>query len=194
MVSATRTISSADSASSAWRSETWIVTGTTRRLGPASIITSRPGWPHSAARYSVWPGWAKPAAFSTDLAIGLVTIPSTAPARASRTAASMLPMMAGALAGSGRPAPAATDSCVAASTGSRSGNTRRASASEPTVASGPINTKRSPECRSRRQAASVISGPMPEGSPRVSASMEPPEGQGRRPWTPPGPAALGPDP
>ena len=56
VVRATRTIASVDSVSSACRSDTWIVTGTTRRLGPASIIASDPDRSVSAARYSVWPG------------------------------------------------------------------------------------------------------------------------------------------
>ncbi len=45
--------------SSARRSETWIVTGTTRSCGQASIITGVP--PVSSPRNSVWPGCGKPA-------------------------------------------------------------------------------------------------------------------------------------
>ncbi len=45
--------------SSMRRSEACTVIGTTRRSGLASIITGR-GAPVSAARNSVWPGWAKP--------------------------------------------------------------------------------------------------------------------------------------
>ncbi|GAA0596633.1 hypothetical protein GCM10009416_38680 [Craurococcus roseus] len=44
-------------------SGSWTVTGTTRNCGQASSITGgTPGRPASSARYSVWPGWAKPAA------------------------------------------------------------------------------------------------------------------------------------
>ena len=80
-IRAVATIRSVDSSPSASRSERWMVTGTTASAGDHSIITGCGAWPPSAAssaRNSVWPGWRKPARYSTLLAIGLVT---TAPAR-----------------------------------------------------------------------------------------------------------------
>ena len=38
----------------------WIVTGTTRKPPPTSIITGVEPGPARSARYSVWPGWRKP--------------------------------------------------------------------------------------------------------------------------------------
>ncbi len=82
--------------------ERWMVTGTTRSWGQASIIaTSTP--PASSARNSVWPGWRKPASCSVFFWIGLVTTPAIVPAWANRTARSMASMVAAALATSGRP-------------------------------------------------------------------------------------------
>ena len=43
-------------------SGSWIVTGTTRSSGQASSITGATPVPAISARYSVWPGCAKPAA------------------------------------------------------------------------------------------------------------------------------------
>ena len=41
----------------------WVVTGTVRSVGPASIITTFPGeTPHRSATNSVWPGCEKPIA------------------------------------------------------------------------------------------------------------------------------------
>ena len=116
------TIASMLSSARARRSETWIVTGITRSIGAASIITSRPAAPVSTARNSVWPGWGKPARVRTALLIGLVTTASTSPERASDTARSMLAMMPGALALFG--APAVTGACKATgSTGIAPANT-----------------------------------------------------------------------
>ena len=42
-------------------SGTWVVTGTVRSVGPASIIATLAGdTPQRSATNSVWPGWAKP--------------------------------------------------------------------------------------------------------------------------------------
>ena len=61
---AVATISSVDSAAGTWLSGMWMVTGTVRSAGPASIITavkSLPVWDDARwARYSVCPGWRKP--------------------------------------------------------------------------------------------------------------------------------------
>ena len=67
-----------------------MVTGTTRSAGAASIITGS-GAPQRWARYSVWPGKAKPApCLSTALLIGLVQTASASPLRASATARAMI--------------------------------------------------------------------------------------------------------
>ena len=80
-----------------------MVTGTTRNSGQASIMaTSTP--PASSARYSVWPGWRKPASCRVFFWMGLVTMPATSPASASLAARSMASRVAGALTGSGWPA------------------------------------------------------------------------------------------
>ncbi len=102
------------------RSETWIVTGTTRSCGQASIITGVP--PVSSPRNSVCPGCGKPAWYSTALLIGLVTTAPASPACTRRTARSMLAMTAGALAGSGWPGRAISGSDTG-STGSAAPNT-----------------------------------------------------------------------
>ena len=61
----------------------WMVTGTTRSSGAASIITGVAGLPKSsslsAPRNSVWPGNANPASFSAFFWIGLVTIADASP-------------------------------------------------------------------------------------------------------------------
>jgi hypothetical protein len=57
------TISSMVSRSGTSRSGTWVVTGTVRRVGPASIIaTMSAATPQRSATNSVWPGWVKPIA------------------------------------------------------------------------------------------------------------------------------------
>ena len=64
-----------------------MVTGTTLRSGPASIITgvdaSPKSSPASAPRNSVWPGNSKPTAFSAFFWIGLVTTADALPLRTS---------------------------------------------------------------------------------------------------------------
>ena len=66
------------------------VTGTTAIASLQSIMTGcgagSPGRAARAARYSVWPGWRKPAAYSTCLAIGFVTSAAASP-RATRATA-----------------------------------------------------------------------------------------------------------
>ncbi len=80
----------------------WMVSGTTRNWSDASIITARRA-PVRCARNSVWPGKAKPAAFSTALWMGAVTIAAASPFRHLATAISIASVTAGALAGSGLP-------------------------------------------------------------------------------------------
>ena len=58
----------------------WMVSGTTRNVSLASIITARRA-PVRWARNSVWPGKAKPAAFSTALWMGAVTSAAASPSR-----------------------------------------------------------------------------------------------------------------
>ena len=67
----------------------WVVTGTVRRVGPASIIATLPGEiPQRSATNSVWPGWAKPIAYSCCLLTGPVTTAAALPDRARPTASS----------------------------------------------------------------------------------------------------------
>ena len=56
------TISAGVSRAMACFSGSWMVTGTTRNSGQASSITGATPVPAISTRYSVWPGWAKPAA------------------------------------------------------------------------------------------------------------------------------------
>ena len=76
-------------------------------LSLASIITARRA-PVRWARNSVWPGKAKPAAFSTDLWIGAVTMAAASPSRQACTAISMASVTAAALAALGLPGTAVT--------------------------------------------------------------------------------------
>ena len=91
---AMRSVSSTASkvtASIAARSDRWIVTSTVRSSSLASIMRTGGGRPGdaSACSISVWPGNPMPAAASASLWIGAVTMPATAPPRASSTACSM---------------------------------------------------------------------------------------------------------
>ena len=92
-----------------------MVTGTTASSGDHSIITGLTGLPvHSCAsrpKNSVWPGSAKPEAYSTFLATGLVTIAAARPAITSATARRIEAIAAGALVASGLPGAAVTASC-----------------------------------------------------------------------------------
>ncbi len=160
----------------------WMVTGTTRSKGDASIITGS-GAPERCARNSVWPGKAKPApSLSAFLLIGLVQSASAAPLRTNSTPRAMMAMTAPAFSGSARPgsggrgsgcgstgSPAAM--AAAASAGAaigRTGMPRRA----PSAAmwSGSPIRKKGRRSRSAPQALSAISGPIPAGSPSVSAT------------------------
>jgi hypothetical protein len=166
----------------------WTVSGTVRKDPADSIITGSAAWPASRAiwaRKSVWPWWAKPVRYSASLWIGLVTIPATRPSSASAAAASMAPTTAGAAAGSslpGKPCPsngasstgsavpkAATASSVAAMT-ARGTSIPNRLARRARQSALPTTTKASPPGARRCQAINAISGPMPAGSPRVSAS------------------------
>ena len=110
------TISSLESWASASRSERWMVTGTTASAGDHSIITgcgARPPLAASSARNSVWPGWRKPARYSTLLAIGLVTTAPALPRLTWSTAWRMEASAAVALVSSGCPGRAVAISPVA---------------------------------------------------------------------------------
>ena len=80
-----------------------MVTGTSARSGDQSIITACAGAPVassvSLARYSVWPGSAKPLLYSTVLATGLVTTAKARFASTSATAARIEAIAAGPLVG-----------------------------------------------------------------------------------------------
>ena len=83
------TIAALDSVSTASRSAMWIVTGTTRSLRAGQHHHRRFGRPASSARYSVCPGWRKPARYSASLLIGLVTRAAARPPATSATARSI---------------------------------------------------------------------------------------------------------
>ena len=149
----------------------WIVNGTTRKGGStpeeASIITAR-SRPVSAARYSVWPGKPKPAAVSTDLWIGAVTIAAALPLRHASTARAIAPVTALAFAGEGWPGSARTAppiSTIAAS--SPRGSTLANAAAFRKTSVLPISSIGRPRTDplSCDQALTATSGPMPEGSP-----------------------------
>jgi hypothetical protein len=169
----------------------WTVSGTTLRSSDTSSMTgAAPLTPKcrsaSAPRNSVWPGCAKPADMSTLFAMGLVTSARAAPRLTASTAASMAAMTAGALAESG--VPATTGAAQATDqTGSRVSNSAGAGArsdtasmptSRPSAAARAARTPGSPSTAngasacSRRasHAMSVMSGPIPAGSPMVTAS------------------------
>ena len=135
-------------------SGTWIVTGTTASISLQIIITGRggvrPGGTESAARNSVWPGWAKPARVSTNLAIGLVTTAPARPALTKPTAAVIDSMVA----------PALTESGIAGL--GRHG--RRRSAAAPRAARGGTPRRRSRD-RPRRpgRPAEPVGEPLDEG-------------------------------
>ncbi len=177
-------IASVSSMSIARRSEACTVTGTTRSSGLASIMIGRLAAPVSSARNSVWPGWAKPASYSAALLMGLVTTPLTSPRIAKAAACRMDAMMAGALAGSLRPATAGTarrtgstgrasantEAACAALATSRTGTDRPSEAASAVSRSGSSSaTNAAPPAWRASQVASRISPPMPAGSPIVTA-------------------------
>src|SRR5258706_12926390 len=136
----------------------WMVSGTTRNLSLASIITARRA-PVRWARNSVWPGKAKPAPFSTALWMGAVTSAAASPARHDATAISIVSVTAAALALSGLPGMAVTLVLVGISA---HGCAEKIPAS-PTSFSGWVPTLPT-KCA---KAASATSGPIPDGSPMV---------------------------
>src|SRR6185437_2965654 len=136
----------------------WMVSGTTRSFSLASIITARRA-PVSAARNSVWPGWGKPAWFSTALLIGAVTRAAAQPLTQALTARSMAPVTASALSASILPGMAFTRAWVGMTCSRWDAN----SAGSPTSRSG-RPPMRPPKCS---KAARATSGPMPAGSPMV---------------------------
>ena len=176
------TIASTVSAAGTAESGICTVTGTTRSIGPASIITGTPP-PARSLSHIVCPVWPMPASSSVVLASGFVTTAAAAPDRASDTARSTERTIAGACAGSGRPGTTAA-ARRSGSTGSARGKTDAASAIESTARtstpkpgraasparwSGSAMTAKGCPPRSAAQAESVISGPIPAGSPIVSA-------------------------
>ncbi len=89
VVRARATISSTVSVDGTSASGSWIVIGTTRSVGPASIITAfSRATPHRSATNSVCPGWRKPIAARRLLAMGPVTMPAAVPDRARPVAVS----------------------------------------------------------------------------------------------------------
>ena len=175
--------SSRVSAPGTWASGTWTVTGTTRSAGAASIITGS-GAPDRCARYSVWPGKAKPApSFSARLLIGLVQSASARPSRANATPRAMISTTAGALAGSGRPGGGrAGQGVVQHRQAVRHRGRRRLGRIDRPDRQAAAGRRAPPRARGRRsgrtpcrsrsaaQAFSAISPPMPAGSPSVRAT------------------------
>ena len=168
----------------AWASDRWMVTGTTRSSGQASIMaTSAP--PASSARNSVWPGCLKPASCSVFFWMGLVTMPAISPAWASRGALDRLdrrrrrwPDRAGpALAGAGasRAAPAAPSrrrrrlrpACAILRTGTSRPSLPASAARRAGSSSAKNGRALSPRAS---HALRLSSPPTPAGSPIVTAS------------------------
>src|SRR5690348_5985923 len=119
----------------------WVVTSTTRSEPVASIIATSTS-PARWPKNSVSPGYSKPARWSARFSTGPVTIASTSPASASLTASSTArPAIRPASAASERPTPRSLLPIKVRS-----------------ASSGP-----------RRTALSITSGPMPRGSPSVTA-------------------------
>src|SRR5690606_24266107 len=185
VIRAACTIRSVVSVAIACCRETWMVTGTTRSRSDASIITGMT-LPQSAARYSVCPGWRKPAAYSAALWIGLVTRAAASPPRHSAVPVSMARRTAGALAGSGCPGLGRVTSGTGR-TGRAVPNTAAVSpgalivsirTDQPAVAararsrSGSSSRKNGGSAALSRcsQASRAISPPIPAGSPMVTAS------------------------
>ena len=180
-IRARRSISCCDSRPDTSDSAQWTVSGTARRLGPASIITA---WsasiPQTSAKNSVWPGCSKPTAASCALAIGAVTIADAVPSSTQRVAsasdcsASAAPISSGCpgcVATSSRPS---TGSARPNSPGTSAGSSIRAMSSAcrrlRAAASStllPPTTKKGarPASERRAQLSTMISGPIPAGSP-----------------------------
>ncbi len=180
------TMAAADSPAIACARLTCTLTGTTRKDGPASIMTARASPPASAARNSVWPGNGKPAPRRTFLWIGLVTTAAASPACVRRTASSIALMTEGAVAACGRPGtgicgsgrcstgkPRANAAIAAAGSVMRTSGTPRSSAAASTArcpASAMIKKGGTPSSSRLSHALSVISAPIPAGSPMLRAS------------------------
>ena len=110
-IRARRVMSSCDSRPGTSASAQWTVSGTARRLGPASIITASSGAsPQTSARNSVCPGYSKPTLASCALPMGAVTRPADAPSRQYRVASASECSASAAPGSSGFPGVAATSS------------------------------------------------------------------------------------
>src|SRR5207302_2314052 len=134
------------------RSGRCVVTRTTRS-GPAASIIATSRSPVRCASISVRPGYRNPARWRACLCTGPVTIASTVPARASSTARST--------------AWAATRP---ASSGSRERGAVRSRAPEGSAPRYPLYSRvMSASSGPRASAFATTSGPIPRGSPRVTA-------------------------
>src|SRR5689334_7171045 len=144
----------------------WVVASATRRPPPTSIITTS-GVRVRSARYSVCPVNAMPASFNTLFCTGAVTIASNSPLMQPSSARSRSASTCFALRGSSLPAVtgAATGMCTTllASNGMPRARARAAITSRsPRIARRPANFSRA--------MSAHRSGPMPAGSPAVSAT------------------------
>ena len=132
----------------------WVVASATRRPPPTSIITTC-GVFARAARYSVWPVKGTPASLMTLFCTGAVTMASNSPDRQPSMARSSTRSTYGPLAGSSRPGVAGCASATCSTCGALKSERS------------PITTRRAP--RSMPATFAQSSGPMPAGSPEVSA-------------------------
>ena len=180
-------IPSTVSAPGAWESARWTVTRVTLRSPATSIITgprspSHAAWAVRSPMNSVCPGCRKPEAFKTALEMGAVTRALALPDRQASVAAAIQLAMTGPAWVSG--APGWTGAGRGMSTrGIPWAKTSSASAGEPTRKTGapaPVRASWSPKTtkggspgRAARQAAAMISGPIPAGSPSVTARGAP---------------------
>ena len=197
-IRSTRVSPSAVMASATRRSGRWVVASATRSERPpaqparsvcwaasvASIITTS-STPQASRRYSVWPvkpAW--PASMITPLCSGAVTMPAAWPSRQARIATSRVSSTWSALARANTPgrdgvrrATGHTGSRPGVASGTASpGESSTSSTARPRAAARSASRPGSPTATGRAPATpsaasiSESSGPMPAGSPQVSAS------------------------
>ena len=180
-IRARRSISGCDSRPDTSDSAQCTVSGTARRLGPASIITAcSASIPQTSARNSVCPGCSKPTADNCALATGAVTTPAALPSSTQRVASASECSASAAPCSSGRPTVAVTSSwprtgnarpntsraCAGSSIGSTANARPRPVAAAASTFAPPTTKKGArPSSKRRAQLSTMISGPIPAGSP-----------------------------
>ena len=152
----------------------WMVTGTTRRLSQDSIMTTGRS-PARWARYSVWPGKAKPApSCSAFLWIGPVQMAAAWPRRVRSTARAMTSITPWALRGSGWPGVVGAGKAWGRTGSRRAGVVSASDASFRMRMAvpggrwpGSPSQKKATVSPNAARAATASSGPRPAGSPQV---------------------------